>query len=319
MNNKINVINNLAFRMTHKLVSHPLFSQYFNSIDDFKEMTGYESHQLHELFDLNKTDVTARFEKLGIRLYRNYKPPFIDISEFLDYAAHELNLLIDKRGLEIETTEVSRLQHQIKNAIAKIYFYQSLKDIEELAGNSYEGVNSALNIHFLWLQQIAAYMQGKSDEMPEKDHLSCGFAHWLDSMEAELLLSSVGNGKVEKHGKIILAHRMIHQQLSYVISFVNEQDFALANSHLEIMYKSVLELDQQVRSLELLYLEDEEYNFYNYINQKSLEAEGLYYFLTVRVLNKRTQVNGFKKLLNREYQYIKSSSMYCFRRLLLMP
>jgi EAL domain-containing protein (putative c-di-GMP-specific phosphodiesterase class I) len=130
--------------------------------------------------------------------------------------------------------------------------------------------------------------------MPETNHLECHFANWLGKMEFELLLHSTGNDKEAQHARIYLSHRKIHQEFTYIVSFVQNNDFILALSHWTLLYQAVLELRQNIRNLQLQYKEHEEQHFFNYIDYKSEIEEELYYFLSVRLAQwtfngKRTQ------------------------------
>ncbi len=301
---EITLFQNLAFRLTHKLISHPLFNQYFNSLDDLKELTGFEKHELEDIFTQGEDELATHFENIGKKLFLEFHPPFIDITQFLEFAANELSTLILKHDMNYPAERVLTLYQLIRNSIAKSYFYLTLNDIALMASQAHEEEYSPLSIHFLWLENTTKYLSGLIDTPPEKDHLSCDFSHWLNSLECELLLSCTGEDRTEHQAKIFLSHRMIHQQLIYVISFVKEKDFAQAFSHLQILYQSVLEMDQQIRSLQLYYIKNEEYHFFNFIDQKASEVNGLYYFVSIRI--QQTQTVNFRKQVFHKLQSVKN-------------
>jgi hypothetical protein len=121
----------------------------------------------------------------------------------------------------------------------------------------------ALHIH--WLEQIVDFLTGNSNNIPEKNHLECDIAKWLGRMEFELLLQSAGDEKETQHARTFLAHRKIHQEFEYILSFLKANDFILALSHWSLLYQAVLELRQSIRNLQLNYKEHEERLFFDFI------------------------------------------------------
>lgn len=108
------------------------------------------------------------------------------------------------------------------------------------------------------------------------------------------MLQSTGQDKDAQHARIYLAHRKIHQEFTYILSFVSDNDFVLALSHWSLLYQAVLELRQNIQNLQLQYKEHEERYFFEYIEQKSDIDEELYYFLSIRLA--QWTLNGKPKL-----------------------
>lgn len=279
----MSVLDDLAFRLTRQLAGHPLFNRYFISLDDFKSFAGLESVEFDHLINLPLDELNRRFETIGEQLYQEYNPPFIDVSEVLDFIEDELILSAHHKTLNISCEEVKSRHRVISNAIAKSYFYLTLDEIARMADHANEPEHSPLRVHFDWICKVVLFLKGASDEKPHSDHLTCDFAHWVDSLQCELFLFSSGPERIDRHARITLSHRRIHEQFDYVRSFMEAGHYTLAYSHLAKLYHTVLQLDQQIRSLQLLYKENEETFFYDFINHKSSEEEGTYYFVSIRV------------------------------------
>lgn len=279
----MSVLDDLAFRLSRQLAGHPLFSRYFNSLDDFRSFAGAGSIEFENLFGLPLDELSGRFEVIGEQLFQNYNPPFIDVSEVLDFIEDELILSTHLDILNISCEDVKSRHRVISNAIAKSYFQRTLDEMARMADHANEPEHSPLRVHFDWICKVVLFLKGHSEEKPHADHLTCDFAHWVDSLQCELFLFSSGSEGIDRHARISLSHRRIHEQFDYVHSFMNAGQYRLAYSHLAKLYHTVLQLDQQIRSLQLLYKENEEAFFYDFINHKSSEEEGTYYFVSIRV------------------------------------
>lgn len=299
----INTRKELAFHFTNSLAGHPLFNQYFQTVDDFLAFTGFEEKTLEDLFNMPDEQVSKKFEGIGSGLYTRYQPPFIDITHFLDFAVGEVRTSIHKQQLDLSQERLDRLQKLMQNAIAKSYFFHTLDDFQLLGNGLHDSPDSPMGIHYNWLKSIVAYLEGKQTDIPETDHLSCGFARWLKSLQCELFLAATDNERSRHHARIYLAHRKIHQQFSYVLSFIEAGEFMLALSHLLILHHTVLELEQHIRSLEANYKDNEENNFYNFIDIKSAEEEELYYFISVRIAKWGHLMPG--SMLRRDYKLLR--------------
>ena len=261
----MSALDDLAFRLTRQLAGHPLFNRYFNSLDDFKSFAGFESVEFENLFSLPVEELGTRFEAIGEKLYQEYNPPFIDVSEVLDFIEDELILSAHRDTLSISNEDVKSRHRVISNAIARGYFYRTLDEIARMADHANEPEHSPLRVHFDWICKVVLFLKGSIDEKPHSDHLTCDFAHWIDSLQCELFLFSSGTERIDRHARISLSHRRVHEQFDYVRSFMAAGQFTLAYSHLAKLYHTVLQLDQQIRSLQLLYKENEEAFFYDFI------------------------------------------------------
>jgi EAL domain-containing protein (putative c-di-GMP-specific phosphodiesterase class I) len=286
MNNStksIGVIKSLSFRLTSKLASHPLFNQYFQSINDFISLTGFESEELASLLDESEHIVFDHFEVVGDRLYERYQPPFVDILKIVDFATAEINKAIKKHQLMSTSEHISKQAEVVKNAIAKAYFFRSLDNVRLLASQTIEKPNSPITLHIHWLNEIVSYFIGDTTTIPETNHLECKFAKWLGKMEFELLLQSSGEYKDAQHARIYLSHRIIHQEFTYIQSFVRNKDFVLAISHWSLLYQAVLELRQSIQNLQLQYKSHEDRFFFEFVDEKSDIDDQLYYFLSIKL------------------------------------
>jgi EAL domain-containing protein (putative c-di-GMP-specific phosphodiesterase class I) len=277
------IIKSISFRLTSRLVTHPLFNQHFQSIHDFISLTGFETEELSKLLDQSEQTVFDHFVAVGNQLYENYQPPFVDVLKIIDFAADEVNKAVIKHQLTSTSEYINHKAGVIKNAIAKAYFFKSLKNVSLLATQSSERESSPLSLHLHWLNEIVDFFNGTASTLPETDHLECCFAKWLLKMEFELLLQSTGDTKDEHHARIYLAHRKIHQEFTYIQSFVNNDDFVLALSHWQLLYQAVLELRQNIQNLQLMYKNHEEKYFFEYIKEKSDLDDQLYYFLSIKL------------------------------------
>jgi EAL domain-containing protein (putative c-di-GMP-specific phosphodiesterase class I) len=279
----IGTIKSIAFRITSKLATHPLFNQYFQNVEDFISLTGFESDELENLFEQPEDKVFNHFEMVGERLYDQYQPPFVDVAKIIDFAATEISKLIRKQQMTSELDRLNKLTQVIQNAIAKAYYYRSLDAVRLLVSQSSQNPYSPLTLHLHWLEEIVAYFTAQSESMPETNHLECHFAHWMGRMEFELLLQSTENNKDAQHARIYLSHRKMHQEFTYIASFVRNKEYILALSHWSLLYQSVLELRQNIQNLQLHYKNHEEKYFFDYVAQKSEIDEELYYFLSIRL------------------------------------
>ncbi|MEW8260081.1 MAG: hypothetical protein AB2720_14965, partial [Candidatus Thiodiazotropha taylori] len=279
----VGILKSISFKLTATLASHPLFNQYFQNISDFKSLTGFEADELLNLLEQSEQEVFDHFVVVGDRLYDKYQPPFVDIIKIIDFASGEINRAVRKRKLISTADNVNKQAEIIKNAIAKAYFFKSLDNVRLLSSQSPENPGSPLTIHLHWLEEIVAYFTGDLKDLPEVNHLKCHFAAWLKKMEYELLLQSTGDDKDAQHARIYLSHRKIHQEFSYILSFVQNSDYVLAFSHWSLLYQAVLELRQNIQNLQLLYKNHEERFFFEYVDEKSDLEEQLYYFLSIRL------------------------------------
>ncbi|MEJ2621089.1 MAG: EAL domain-containing protein [Candidatus Thiodiazotropha sp.] len=280
---KTGIIKSISFRLTRKLAAHPLFNQYFQSINDFVSLTGFELEELANLFDQSEQKLFDRFISIGDHLYESYQPPYVDILQIIDFATTEVKKAAKKHQLGLTSEHINYQSGVIKNGIAKAYFLRSLKSVSLLVTQSTERENSPLSLHLHWLNEIVAYFNGNTSTQPEADHLECHFAKWLSKMEFELLLHSTGDSKSEQHARIYISHRKIHQEFTYIQSFVNNDDFVLALSHWSLLYQAVLELRQNIQNLQLMYETHEEQYFFEYIREKSDLDDQLYYFLSIKL------------------------------------
>ncbi|MBW9261189.1 MAG: EAL domain-containing protein [Candidatus Thiodiazotropha sp. (ex. Lucinisca nassula)] len=286
MNNSamtIGILKSISFKLTAQLASHPLFNQYFQNISDFKSLTGFETDELLKLLEQSEQEAFDHFVVVGDRLYDKYQPPFVDIIKMIDFASKEINKAVRKRKLISTANNIDKQAEIIKNAIAKAYFFKSLYNVRLLSSQSPENPSSPLTIHLHWLEEIVAYFSGDLKDLPEVNHLECHFAAWLKRMEYELLLQSTGDDKDAQHARIYLSHRKIHQEFSYILSFVQNSDYVLAFSHWSVLYQAVLELRQNIQNLQLRYKNHEERFFFEYVDEKSDLEEQLYYFLSIRL------------------------------------
>ncbi|ODB85895.1 hypothetical protein A3194_13870 [Candidatus Thiodiazotropha endoloripes] len=286
MNNStmtIGILKSISFKLTTKLASHPLFNQYFQNINDFISITGFESNELFNLLEQPEQKIFDHFVVVGDSLYEKYQSPFVDVVKIVDFAASEINKAVRKQKLKATADMVNKQAEVIKNAIAKAYFYRSLDNVRLLASQSPENPNSPLTLHLHWLEEIVAYLTKKTKVLPETNHLECHFAEWLKKMEFELLLQSTGEDKDAQHARIYLSHRKIHQEFTYILTFVHNSDYELAFSHWSLLYQAVLELRQNIQNLQLLYKNHEERYFFEYVDEKSDIDEQLYYFLSIRL------------------------------------
>jgi EAL domain-containing protein (putative c-di-GMP-specific phosphodiesterase class I) len=279
----VTILNDLAYRLTRQLAGHPLFNRYFESLEDFKSFAGLEAFELETFFSLTPQEIEKHFELLGERLFEVYNPPFIDVSEMLDFIEGELVLSSQQGDLSTGCNEIRARLKIIGNGIAKSYFYRTLDEIARMAEFANEPDHSPLQMHFDWLAMVVKYLKGTTADLPETNHLACHFAHWLSGLKSELLLFSAGEEREDRHARITLAHRRVHEQLIYILSFVDKNQYILGYSHLAKLYHTVLQLDQQIRSLQLLYKENEEVFFYEFIGKKSTEVQGAYYFVSIKV------------------------------------
>ncbi len=276
-------LKNIAFRITSKLAVHPLFNQYFQNSEDFLTLTGTETSELDNIFQQPEREIFNHFVTVGERLYDRFQPPFIDVARIVEFAADELARTLKKDQTYSSFARIDKISKVIKNALAKAYFYRSLKETRFLIGQSPENPRSPLALHIHWLEQIVDFLMRDSDNIPERNHLECSFARWLGRMEFELLLQSAGEEKEAQHARTFLAHRKIHQEFDYILSFLKADDFILALSHWSLLYQAVLELRQSIRNLQLNYKEHEEQLFFDFIEHKSNLDEDLYYFLSIRI------------------------------------
>ncbi|MEW8508152.1 MAG: hypothetical protein AB2598_15755 [Candidatus Thiodiazotropha sp.] len=176
------IIKSIAFRITGKLATHPLFNQYFQNVDDFRSLTGFESEELEAILDQPEQQVFDHFVNVGERLYDQYQPPFVDVARIIDFTSAEIGKAIRKHQLTTKAEHVGKLARVIQNAIAKAYFYRSLDTVRALAAQSPENPHSPMSLHLHWLEEIVAYFTAQSDSMPEKNTLNVvspiGLAKW---------------------------------------------------------------------------------------------------------------------------------------------
>ena len=286
MNNSkmtIGILKSISFKLTTKLATHPLFNQYFQSISDFISLTGLESEELLNLLEQSEENIFDHFVAVGDRLYERYQPPYVDVIKIIDFATAEINKAVRKRKVLSTAADINKQADVIKNAIAKAYFFRSLDTVKLLSIQSPENPNSPLTLHLHWLEEIVAYFTETTTVLPEVNHLECRFAKWLRKMEFELLLQSTGEDKDAQHARIYLSHRKIHQEFTYILSFVRNADYVLAFSHWSLLYQAVLELRQNIQNLQLLYKHHEERYFFEYVDYKSDIDEKLYYFLSIKL------------------------------------
>ncbi|MCG7982901.1 MAG: EAL domain-containing protein [Candidatus Thiodiazotropha lotti] len=279
----IGILKSISFKLTTKLASHPLFNQYFQNTNDFISLTGFEAEELFNLLEQPEQKIFDHFVVVGDSLFERYQPPFVDVIKIIDFATAEINKAVRKQKLQSTADMVNKQAEVIKNAIAKAYFFRSLDNVRLLSSQSPENPNSPLTLHLHWLEEIVTYLTGKTSDLPETNHLECHFAKWLKKMEFELLLQSTGEDKDAQHARIYLSHRKIHQEFTYILTFIHNSDYVLAYSHWSLLYQSVLELRQNIQNLQLLYKNHEERYFFEYVDEKSDIDEQLFYFLSIRL------------------------------------
>jgi EAL domain-containing protein (putative c-di-GMP-specific phosphodiesterase class I) len=279
----LNLLDDLAFRLTRDLLEHPLFNRFFKSLEDFKAFSGLEVFEFETFLSMPMLELEQHFEELGKRLHQEFNPPFIDVLEVFNSVGSELVRSALRGELSLGFDEIKARHQVVANAVAKSYFHLTLGEIGRMANQTNEPEHSPLQMHFDWLGGVVLYLKGESEELPEVNHLACRFAHWLSGLQSELLLFSAGAEREGRLARITLLHRRIHEQLGYILSFIQQKQYILAYSHLARLYHTVLQLDQQVRSLQMLYKENEEALFYDFIRMKSEGVHGTYYFVSIRI------------------------------------
>lgn len=286
----------LSEKLTTKFLSNSVINKYFHTIDELKELTEFDSNELLTLFSKSNDDLHQHFYTLGSTLNKKYNLSIEDVTSIIQFLEEELITASDHKIIDVKITDILKRSLVVKQSIAEGFLFAMIESIKDFLSFNKEKYTSALGIHKEWFLHVSDYILKNTDKLPKLDHLTCNFAPWLQSLEFQLHLHSMGEKKNAMQAKIFFAHREIHEQASNVLSFCENNEFILAVSHMSKLFEASLMLEEYIRYTHLQYLEYPEKVFFNYINEKTKYEKELYFFTSIVISsNNSSNIKEFLK------------------------
>jgi EAL domain-containing protein (putative c-di-GMP-specific phosphodiesterase class I) len=139
-----------------------------------------------------------------------------------------------------------------------------------------------MNLHKEWLKKLRLFLQDtKNNEPPIMEHNLCAFADWLKTLESKLILHACRDQQFDMQGNILLSHRKVHEEASFVHIYISQKDYLKALAHFEHLSQAYLLLDKYINEANFIYSKRPYYNFIDFVMNEGKQRNDLKYYFVI--------------------------------------
>ncbi|OHE04457.1 MAG: hypothetical protein A2513_07820 [Sulfurimonas sp. RIFOXYD12_FULL_33_39] len=274
----------LAKRLTQKLTQHPVIGMHIGTVDEFSELILAEIKVFNNIFDKSILELDVYIYELANKIKNGYDIPFEDVIYVVDVLENEILNLVEHKIIQTDIKFVTKRFSSIKQSMGKSYFTLTMQDMVLFFNSNESDIKyvSSLSVHRSWFEDFSLFIQNSKDTKPPSlNYLTCNLAKWFGSMEFDLYAYSMQGHQNDIYAKIFLTHRELHEEALHIITMITRDEYTLAVSHLNKLFKSMLVLEQYLNSMQINYTKNKSMHFFNYIAYKSKYEDELYYFTSI--------------------------------------
>ncbi len=113
------------------------------------------------------------------------------------------------------------------------------------------------------------------------EHNLCAFADWLKTLESKLILHACRDQQFDMQGNILLSHRKVHEEASFVHIYISQKDYLKALAHFEHLSQAYLLLDKYINEANFIYSKRPYYNFIDFVMNEGKQRNDLKYYFVI--------------------------------------
>ena len=274
-------------------MTHVIFS-----LKEMQALIKIEEYWLHKILVSQLTvDDLVELEEIGQQLNQIYNLSLSDVIDLIDTAQNYCLTSLPHSSLPIPSEKIIAAATQVKQHLGYGFFKSAVDEfVNRFEENGFMDT-PAMKLHKNWLKKLRVFLQDiHHNEAPVMEHNLCAFSKWLETLEAKMILHASKDHRFDMQGNILLTHRAVHEEASYVHIHLSQQHYLKALSHFDNFCQAFLLLDKYINEANFIYQKNRYFNFIDFVMAEGKHQRSLsYYFVIHYGLIEQAEIRGKQK------------------------